>query len=135
MIVVLRDQNRSLTPRSKAYDAAVTTEQAPIVHSLRASGATHVAALSFMNALVARMSRVEARSLGDDPAVAQVLANAVLPGPLPGARPVSGVANAKVIQDPTSKISDAATCGTAKDPQLDPEALANINATPRPVGQ
>ncbi len=134
MIIVLRDQNRSLAPRSSAYGAAVTAEQAPLVRSLRASGATHVSSLRFMNALVARVSASEARSLADDPAVARLFPDAVLPGPIVDARPVAGARGARVIQDPTSRISDAAMCGTAKNPQLNPEALTNINATPAQLG-
>ncbi len=134
MIVVLRDQNRSLAPRSDERASAVKVEQAPIVRSLRASGATRVTSLSVMNALIARVSASEARTLAKDPAVAQVVADDVLPGPPLSSRPVAGALGAKVIQDPTSKISNAATCGTAKNPQLNPEALTNINATPAQLG-
>jgi hypothetical protein len=73
MIVILRDLNGSLGARSEARKSAVRSEQAPIVKSLRASGATHISSLSFMNAVVAKMSPTEARSLAANPAVAHVL--------------------------------------------------------------
>src|SRR5580692_6615635 len=69
MIVILRDQNSSLTPRSAARNAAVRTEQAPIVRSLRESGAKDISSLSVINALVVRMSPEEARLLAADPTV------------------------------------------------------------------
>src|SRR5271170_6151300 len=88
MIVFLRDQNTSLAPGSAARDSAIRTEQAPIVRSLLTSGARDITSLTFMNALVARMSPAEARALAANPAVSRVLANAVIPGPVPNSRPV-----------------------------------------------
>ncbi len=134
MIVIFRDQNSSLAPRSAARNVAVRTEQAPIVKSLLESGATDISTLRLINALVATMSPVEARSLAANPAVAQVLANTVIPGPVPNARPVSAHLRAKVTHNPTSKVPVYATCGTAHNPQLNPEALTNINATPTQLG-
>ena len=136
MIVILRDQNPSLAPRSAARDSAVKAEQAAIVASLRESGATHITSLSFLNAVVAEMSPLEARALAADPAVSGVHANAVIPGPVPDAHPEVGLPSAKVLHNPTSKpkLSDSELCGTAKSPQLNPEALTNINATPAQLG-
>jgi hypothetical protein len=134
MIVLLRNQNSSLAPRSAARDAAIKTEQAPIVRTLLQSGATDISSLSVINALVATMSSAEARLLATNPAVAHVIANAVIPGPIPNARPVSGEQGAKVLRGPTSRATVDATCGTAHNPQLNPEALTNINATPTQLG-
>src|SRR5271155_3831002 len=75
MIVILRNQNSSLAPRSAARNAAVKSEQAPIVRSLRASGATRITELSFMNAVIAKMTPAEAKVLAANPAVSQVLKN------------------------------------------------------------
>jgi hypothetical protein len=134
MIVILRDQNSSLAPRSAARNSAVRTEQAPIVKSLLASGATDIHSLTLMNALVAKMSPAEARVLAADPGVAHVLANAVIPGPSPNSGPVSGDLGAKLVHDPTSKATVYGACGTAHNPQLNPEALTNIDATPSQLG-
>jgi len=135
MIVLLRDQNSSLAARSAARTAAVKAEQAPIIRSLRASGATHISSLSLMNAIVAKMSPTEAKVLADNPAVSQVLKNSVIPGPLPS-RPAPTIAGAKVAHAITSKIPTPAPgiCGTVHNPQLNPEALTNINATPSQLG-
>ncbi len=134
MIVILRDQNLSLAPRSAARDRALRTEQAPILRSLRESGATHISTLSVINAVVAKMSPAEARTLAADSAVSHVLANAVIPGPTPNASAVPSDFGAKVVHNPTSKVTANATCGTAQNPQLNPEALTNINATPAELG-
>jgi hypothetical protein len=133
MIVILRDQNSSLAPRSAARIAAVRFEQAPLVKSLLESGATDISSLTLMNALVAKMSAAEARVLAANPVVAHVLANAVIAGP-PNAHPTSSDIGAKVVHEPTSKVTVNGVCGTARDPQLNPEALTNINATPTELG-
>ena len=57
MIVMLKNQNSTLAPRSAARSAAIKAEQAPIIRSLRASGATHISSLTLLNAVVAKMSR------------------------------------------------------------------------------
>ncbi len=134
MIVILRDQNSALAPRSAARNAAVRTEQAPIVKSLRESGATDISSLTVMNALVARMSAAEVRLLAADPAVAHVLTNAVVAGPTATSHPVSSERGAKVVHEPTSKVTVNGLCGSAHDPQLNPEALTNIDATPSELG-
>jgi hypothetical protein len=135
MIVMLRDQNSSLSAHSAARSAAVRIEQAPIVKSLRASGATHISSLSLINAVIAKMSPAEARLLAANPTVSQVLRNAVIPGPAPSSKPVLSVPGAKVAHLSTSHITTIApTCGTASHPQLNPEALTNINATPSQLG-
>jgi hypothetical protein len=134
MIVILRDQHSSLAPRSTARNRAIRTEEAPIVTSLLASGATDIHSLTLMNAVVAKMSPAEARVLAANPAVSRVLANAVIPGPVPNSRPVSSDVGAKIVHNPTSKATVFGTCGTAHNPQLNPEALTNINATPTQLG-
>jgi hypothetical protein len=134
MIVIMRAQHGSLASRSTAHLAAVKKEQAPIVKSLLESGATHISALTSIDALVATMSPQEARVLGADPSVERVLANAVIPGPVPSSRPVAAARGAKISHDPTAKATVYGTCGTAHNPQLNPEALTNINATPTQLG-
>jgi hypothetical protein len=135
MIVLLRNQNSSLAPRSRARINAVRSEQMPILKSLRASGATHVSSLSFMNAVVATMTPVEARLLAANPAVSSVIKNSVVPGPTPGSRAVLPVPTAKVTRKPLSPTAMfPRLCGTANNPQLNPEALTNINATPAQLG-
>ncbi len=88
-----------------------------------------------MNAVVATMSPAEARSLGANPTVSMVLKNAVIPGPAPGSRTVLPVPTAKVTRKPQAPTAMfPRLCGTANNPQLNPEALTNINATPSQLG-
>ena len=134
MIVILREQNIGLAPRSAARNAAVRREQAPILRSLVRSGATDISSLTLMNALVARMSAAEARLLAANPAVAHVLTNDVIAGPPATSHPASSELSAKVVHAPTSKVTVNGLCGSAHDPQLNPEALTNINATPTELG-
>ncbi len=134
MIVMLRNQNSSLSARSAARKAAVRIEQAPIVRSLRASGATHISSLSLINAVVAKMSPAEARLLTANPAVSQVLRNSVIPGPAPTSKVALSASGAKSSHNVTARMVTPASCGTAGSPQLNPEALNNINATPTQLG-
>lgn len=133
MIVMLRDQNSSLAALSAARSAAVRIEQAPIIKSLRASGATHISSLSLINAVVAKMSPAEARLLAANPAVTQVLRNTVIPGPASSSKVVLSVPGAKTSHSITAH-NTVTSCGTAANPQLNPEALTNINATPSQLG-
>ncbi len=136
MIVMLRDQNSSLAARSAARRAAVRIEQAPIIKSLRASGATHISSLSLINAVIAKLSPAEARLLAANPAVSQVLRNTVIPGPVPSSKVVLSVPGAKTSHSitPHTVTVTPPSCGTAANPQLNPEALTNINATPSQLG-
>ncbi|MGA2432021.1 MAG: S8 family serine peptidase, partial [Acidimicrobiales bacterium] len=133
MIVILRNQNSSLSPRSAARSAAVKAEQAPIVKSLRASGATHISSLSLINAVVAKMTATEAAKLAANRAVQSVLKNTTIPGPTVTGK-VPAVATLKTAHTETSKSPPSLLCGTKNNPQLNPEALTNINATPTQLG-
>ena len=58
-----------------------------------------------------------------------------IPGPAPGSRSAVYGPRAHVALKPYSPTSTVARiCGTAKDPQLNPEALTNIDATPSQLG-
>jgi hypothetical protein len=124
MIVLLKNQNSGLTSGSRSQ--AVRVEQAPVLASLRASGARSIVSLSAPNALIASMSAAEAASLGANSAVKQVVANFNIPGP---ADPTMSAAQAKAAGVFGPKTEPADICGTASNPQLDPEALTNIDAT------
>jgi hypothetical protein len=121
VIVVLRDQNSGVAARSKSRLDAVRAEQAPIISQLRSTGATGIASSSFLNAVIATVSPREAAALKADKAVAQVIPNGLIPGPSPavaGSAPAAGAAPART----------AAPCGTAAKPELDPQAITDINA-------
>ncbi len=136
MIIMLRNQNSTLAPHSAARSAAIKAEQAPIIRSLRANGATGIKSLSILNAIVAKISSAEAAKLAANAAVSQVLKNSVIPGPTPTSNVVTPKATIKASHSITSKTPSPGPgiCGTAANPQLNPEALTNINATPSQLG-
>jgi hypothetical protein len=73
-------------------------------------------------ALTASQSHV----LAVNPLVTQVLPNSEIPGPVnPGQGVVS--ASTRPSRSPTKAPSTPTSCGTFKDPQLNPEGLANID--------
>lgn len=124
-IVLLRNQNRGLGARSNVRRTAVRTQQAPIISQLRASGATHISSISLINAVSANMTNAEASDLRANPAVAKVISNSVIPEPsLPPPGPIAARAGHHARQATVSPPP----CGTASSPEIDPEALTNINA-------
>ncbi len=132
VILVLRNQNANLAPRSAQRLAAVRSEQAPVVAQLGSMGASKVVSTSALNAVIATVPASGMSALAANPAVAQVIPNATIPGPAPTSAdgPAQGTTQAKQA-GPT--VAPPA-CGTAKKPELDPEALADIHATPAELG-
>jgi hypothetical protein len=123
-IVVLRSQNSRLSARSAARSLAVRAEQAPVVRQIHLLGAKVVGTTSLVNAVIAKMPLSSARALAANPAVAEVIPNQLIPGPvLPTAQAGMGKATSLA----GSAVS-ARLCGTAAHPQLNPEALRTINA-------
>ncbi|MGH9170527.1 MAG: S8 family peptidase [Acidimicrobiales bacterium] len=125
MIVMLRNQNPGLSG-SGERGRAVRAEQAPFLAQLHASGATNVVSLSAPNALIAKMSSGEAASLAANSAVKQVVPNSIIPGPV---LPTLSSSPLGASSTHGTSTTPAGVCGTSSSPQLDPEALANINAT------
>jgi hypothetical protein len=123
-IVILRNQNSKLNARSAARRAAVRAEQDPVLSQMHSLGAKVVASTTLVNAVVAKMSLANARTLAGNSAVAEVIPNQVIQGP-PSPTAQSAIGQA-------SRQADAAVsrqlCGTAAHPQLNPEALYNIHA-------
>jgi Subtilase family len=120
-VVILRNQNTKLGARSAARRNAVRAQQAPVTAQISGLGARVVAKTTLVNAVVAKMSLASARKLAANPAVAQVIPNQEIPGPaLPAAQTVASTAAGT---DASRRL-----CGTATNPQLNPEALYNIKA-------
>ncbi|HWH12566.1 MAG TPA: S8 family serine peptidase [Solirubrobacteraceae bacterium] len=131
MIVVLANQNPTLAAGSAARNAAVASEQAPIIAQLRAAGSTGISSTSLVNAVIATISPSEAAALAVNPAVSEVDPDATVSGPQPAAPPSSPFSAAPALGKltPAPSIARAApACGTASAPELDPEALGNIHA-------
>jgi Subtilase family len=123
-IVILRDQNRQLHGRWSVRRTAAAAEQKPVVTQLRALGARQLGSTSIVNAIIARMTAADARTLAANPAVAEVIPDGVIRGPAPFS-PQQAPAGSPAGAGPD--VSQG-LCGTAARPQLNPEALQNINA-------
>jgi hypothetical protein len=123
-IVILRDQNRQLHGRWSVRRTAAAAEQKPVVTQLRELRAHQLGSTSIVNAVFAKMTAADARTLAANPAVAEVIPDGVIQGP----------ASFAPQQAPAGSPADAGPgvsqglCGTAARPQLNPEALQNINA-------
>jgi hypothetical protein len=133
MIVLLSNQNTGLAVGSAASQAATAAQQAPIIAQLRAAGATGISSTSLVNAVTATMSPSEAAALAANPAVAEVDPDATISGPPTTSTQSSPLTSAPALSQVTPAITPstatAPPCGTSTSPELDPEALGNINAT------
>jgi Subtilase family len=131
-IIFLHNDSR-LPVRSAAHAAIVRAEQAPLLSYLHRTGAHVVAALGAMDAIVANLTPREASTLARDPSVAHVFRDGIIPGPNPlltSSFAERGHASSKL----AAATPSSAYCGTVGSPELDPEALTNINATPSQLG-
>lgn len=126
-IVILRNQNSTLGARSAARRTAVQSEQKPVLNQLHSLGGTEVGSTSLVNAVVAKTTAAAASSLATNPAVAEVVPNQVIPGPVLPSVTFTGAASSSAAGARASAASSA-LCGTRSNPQLNPEALTNINA-------
>jgi hypothetical protein len=130
VIVYLR--GRSTLPASgAARRTAARVAQAPVRNQLAAAGATKVIALSSVDAIIATVSSNEALALTANPNVAKVVPNGVIPGPAPvTSKAAGGIGHPNA----SPAVVTPPPCGTSADPELDPEALTNIHATPAENG-
>ena len=127
MIVILKDQG-SGAQLSSARLATIRSEQAPLVTQLQRAGASDIKTTSVFATVTATMSPAEAATLAANPAVAGVIPNTVIKGPSETATPSYGSSTAASASAGAQSASSSAICGTAKHPELDPEALSVINA-------
>jgi len=117
VIIILKDQHDNLKLRAQgaARRAATKADQAAIVSSIKASGGTGVTQLVSLNGVAATVSAGEVSTLRRDPAVSQVVPDAVVQVPT--------VANVPTV--PGSEPLSKALCpANPSDPLLEPEALS-----------
>jgi hypothetical protein len=122
-ILILRNQNSGLGARSQARKSAVRSEQRPVLARVRSLGGKVVGTTSLVNAVIVKASASGATALAASPAVAEVVPDAVIAGPTP-----LSVAGPTGSAKAASPASTPGLCGTASNPQLNPEALFNIHA-------
>jgi hypothetical protein len=118
MLVFLRPTATS----ARGARAVVGAAQNRVAAIAASFGSRVLGATTVPDALVLSLTSAEARGLAANPLVQSVLPDATIPGPVsPGAGALGTAAGATpgAVQHPS--------CGTAKDPQLNPEGLANID--------
>ena len=127
VIVVMRSQPPAARPgtaASAARAAAIASQQKPLLHELRAGGATHLTAYRLVDAFAATVTDAQAASLKADQAVALVVPDVELreaqvpaPPPEPRSRPASTTSHG-----PTAHVIPDA-CPASGKVMLEPEAL------------
>ena len=135
MVVVFDDQLTSL-PANRAHrharQAAAASMQAPLVAQLKQVGATHVTALSLLNAVAATMPAAEARALSHTRGVKEVVPDATVIIGQGGKDTTKTVAASRVRKPaiPATAADGQQSCNTnPKKPLVEPEALTSIHAT------
>jgi hypothetical protein len=122
MLLFLRQAERTHAAGSNAT-ASVRATQASVASLVAGVGSAVLARTSVPDTLTASVTAAQAAVLSASPLVAGIFPNAVIPGP----------ANSMMDERPASPSrrgpTHAASCGTAAHPQLDPEALTNIDDT------
>ncbi|HLY14282.1 MAG TPA: S8 family serine peptidase, partial [Candidatus Limnocylindrales bacterium] len=121
-IAILRNQNTTMAANSASRLSLIKSQQAPVVSRLRSAGGHLISSTHLINAVIATMTASQAAALAADPDVAQVIPDGVIPGPNPlSSAPLGARSSVK----PSAALP---ACGTPTTPELDPEALTNINA-------
>jgi hypothetical protein len=132
VVVVFDDQLTSL-PANRAHrsarEATAASMQAPLVAQLRQVGATHITALSLLNAVAATMPAAEARALSHTRGVKEVVPDGTI---------IVGDANLTTKTVAASRVRKSTIRATARDgqqlcntdpnkPLVEPEALTSIH--------
>ena len=99
--------------------------QASVARLAQREGIAVLGRTSVPGTLTLRLTAPQAAALAADPLVASVLPDVAIPGPT---SPTIALGRDVPGSHTTSKT--AASCGTFRHPQLDPEALTNINDVP-----
>lgn len=136
VIVMMRSVDPKLSIRSAQRQAAETAAQTPLLSELRQAKATDIKPLTIVNAVVAKVASNQIAALKKNPAVKGVYPNATIHEPIPttlssvGATPaVASSSHLRSIGRDYTATELSNTCSSnPATPELDPEALTNINA-------
>jgi Subtilase family len=104
--------------------AAALAGDARVAAAVAASGAAVLARTTVPSTLTVRATAAQVAALAADPLVARVVPDVLLPGPTD---PVVSTSSAPGATRGATVARTAASCGTARHPQLDPEALDAID--------
>jgi hypothetical protein len=135
VVVVFRDQLTSL-PANRAHrharQARAASMQAPLLAQLKQVRATHITALSLLNAVAATMPAAEARALSHIAGVKEVVPDATVIIGQGSKYNTKTVAASRVRKPaiPATAADGQQLCSTsASKPLVEPEALTSIHAT------
>jgi hypothetical protein len=126
VIVFLRDTAKGLAPRTAVRANVVRSAEVPVLTSLRASGATGVTTGKTLPFIIATVTPAARASIASNPGVLAVIPDSVIHETSPtalGEPFVAGTHRSAVRSHVTPSI-----CGTALNPESDPEAVSNIKA-------
>jgi hypothetical protein len=125
VIVLLRDRSAGLAAKSPARAKVVRAEVGPVAQALRSHGAKHLTSGTTLPFVLASVSSAQKVALESNPAVQAVFPDVVIPAPSPAIP-----AGAQLVSPLTGRSSAASAgpCGTAGNPEADPEALGAIHA-------
>ena len=141
MVVVFDDQLTNL-PANRAHrrarEATAASMQAPLVAQLKQVGATHITALSLVNAVAAAMPAAEAQALSHTPGIKAVVPDATVIIGDGGKYNTKTVAASQVRKSaiPARAADGQQLCNTSPSkPLVEPEALTSIHATQTATGR
>jgi hypothetical protein len=123
VIVLMRDRPAGLGARSADRARVVRAEVGPLARALRSQGAKHLTAGKTLPFVLASVSSAQKAALEANPDVRAVLPDAVIQAPR-AAIPTEAAAPLTAGRSTAS----SGPCGTASNPEADPEALGVINA-------
>jgi Subtilase family len=134
MVVVLGDQLANL-PANRAHrrarEAAAASMQNPLVAQLKQVRATHITALSLLNAVAATMPAAEAQALSHARGVKEVVPDGtVIIGDAKSSTKAVAASRVRKAAVPATAADGQKLCNTsASKPLVEPEALTSIQAT------
>jgi hypothetical protein len=131
VIVLLRNKQKGLAARSSARALSVHQEVTPLVSMLRSAGAKVVASGRTLPFVLTDVTAAQRRALAAEPNVQLVVPNVVIPAPSPElATTATTIPSAVAKSARRHNIPSFAPsiCGTATNPESDPEAINVINA-------
>ena len=135
VVVVFRDQLRNL-PANRAHrharEALAASMQAPLVAQLKQVGATHITALSLLNAVAATMPAAEAQALSHTRGVKAVVPDGTIiigDGSKYNTKTVAASRVRKPAIPATAADGQQLCNSSPSNPLMEPEALTSIHAT------
>jgi len=137
VVVLLRDTNASTSPRSAAHLNAIRTQLTPFIQKLHSAGATHITTGKAIPYFAASVSAAQQAALAANPAVKAVFPDEKIHLAPPLSTKHLDAMQAPAVSHAASRITASAKihaagpfsiCGTAANPEKDPEALNVINA-------